>query len=240
VHCVRASRSLGRGLRIGAVVALVAAMFIATTSAGSNDCQQLFLATFTGLSDGPPVNGSLPAETGHITITTSSGRSTNDVAPKTGICSERLLVSDVGTMATTDIGVHLAPTGDASNGVSISLVVRQEQDCTAFGGDVSDGSTTDMLCFDVSGGTLSMNGTPLATKIRTGTNYRLDLNLFSTKDGDDYWEAWVTNLDTGDAEYATDEIDGGYRPVHAVGLVKHAGKPGAFSVDTISIVGIQH
>ena len=76
--------------------------------------------------------------------------------------------------------------------------------------------------------------------IHTGTNYRLDLNLFSTDDGDDYWEAWVTNLDTGDAEYATDLIDGGYRPVHSVGLVKHAGKPGAFSVDSISIVGLQH
>jgi hypothetical protein len=245
VHRVRASRSLARPLRFAAVAALFVASFLAaanlpSTSAGSISGMQIFLATFSGVADTPVTNGSLPAETGHLTVSTSTGRSTSDVAPKTGICSERLLVSDVGTLATNDINVHCAPTGDASNGASISIVLRQEQDCTAFGGDVSDGSTTDMLCFDVSGGTLSVNGVALATKIHTGTNYRLDMNLFSSDDGADYWEVWVTNLDTGDCEYATDLIDGGYRPVHAVGMVKHAGKPGAFSVDTISVVGLQH
>jgi hypothetical protein len=97
-----------------------------------------------------------------------------------------------------------------------------------------------MLCFDVSGGALSVNGVPMATKIKTGTNYRLDMNLVAVSSGADYWEIWVTNVDTGDVEYATGLIDGGYRPVHAVGLEKHAGKPGAFSVDNLSIVGIQH
>src|SRR5262245_51819546 len=154
VHRVRASRSLGRALRLGAAVAVVVALFIATTSAGTGDCQQLFLATFTGLSDGP-VGSTVPVETGHLSIVTSSGRLPVDVVPKTAICSERLLVSDVGTLATNDVTVQLQPTGDAANGASISMALRQEVDCTAFGGDVSDGSTTDMLCFDVSGGALS-------------------------------------------------------------------------------------
>lgn len=239
MHRVRASRSLGQALRIGAAVAVVVALFIATTSAGTGDCQQLFLATFTGLSDGT-VGSTVSVETGHLAIATSSGRLPTDVAPKTAICSERLYLSDVGTLAANDVTAQLQPTGDAANGASISMAIRQEVDCTAFGGDVSDGSTTDMLCFDVSGGSLTVNGTPMATKIRTGTNYRLDMNLLTASSGADYWEIWVTNVDTGEVEYATGLISGRYRPVHAVTLTKHAGKPGAFSVDNLSIVGIQH
>lgn len=240
MHRVRASRSLGRALRICAAVAVVVACFIAATPAGTSDYQQLFLATFTGQSDGPLSGTSVPVEQGHLNVVTSSGSQTSVVAPKTGILAERLVVSDVGSSGSNAIDVQLQPTGDAANGALISLAIRQEADCSAFGGDVSDGSTTDMLCFEVSSGSLTVNSVPMATKIKTGTNYRFDMNFASVSSGADYWEIWVTNVDTGDVEYATGLIDGGYRPVHAVGLEKHAGKPGAFSVDNLSILGLQH
>lgn len=237
---VRASRSLARLLRIGAAIALVVGLFIAATPAGTTNCQQIFLATFTGLSDGPISGNSISVETGHLSVVTSSGALPSTVAPKTGLTSERLYLSDVGTAATNDITAQLQPTGDASNGAFISIAIRQEQDCTAFGGDVSDGSTTDMLCFDVSGGALTVNGQPMATKIKTGTNYRFDMDVIPAGNGADYWEIWVNNVDTGDVEYATGLISGGYRPMHQVSLVKHAGKTGAISLDNLSILGIQH
>jgi hypothetical protein len=237
----RAIRRLTSLLR--AVAGIAVAIVLLGSGGNGGWCDgwsQLFLATFQGVADGPANGATFPADAGKLTLVLPSGRAASDVAPKTGIYSERLVLSDLGSAGDADFGVDLALTGDGKQGGWFSFDLREETDCTAFGGDVSDGATVDMLCFSVNSGTVTVNGQTLNTKIKVGTNYHVDATLFSSSSYGDFWAFCLTNVDTGDQEWVWGAIDGGYRPVHSASLRKHAGKPGSFSVDSISLLGYQH
>src|SRR5258705_6337881 len=78
-------------LRLLAGAAVVLGFLGSGSQAGwSDNWSQLFLSTFQGVADGAISGTSVPAETGKLTLVPPSGRSVSDVAPKTGIYSERL------------------------------------------------------------------------------------------------------------------------------------------------------
>jgi hypothetical protein len=181
----------------------------------------------------------VPAEAGKLTLVLPSGKAVTDVAPKTGIYSERLVLSDLGGPGDGEFGVDIAPTGDAKQGAWFSFDLRQETDCAAFGGDVSDGATIDMLCFSVNSGVVTVNDQTLKTKLKVGTNYHVDITLFSSATYGDIWALCLTNVDSGEQEWVCGAIDGGYRPVHSASLRKHAGKTGSISIDSIVLLGYQ-
>jgi hypothetical protein len=236
----RAIRRLSAALRSLACIAAAIGIFGAGTNADSTNWSQLFLATFHGVPDGPGNGSTFPADTGKIAFTLPSGRLPTDVAPKTGIYSERLVVSDLGGPGDADFGVDYTLTGDAKSGAWYSFDLREETDCTAFGGDVSDGATVDMLCFNVSSNSVTVNNQTLKTTLNAGTNYHVDITVFSNTGFGDIWAFCLTNVDAGTQEWVWGAIDGGYRPVHAASLRKHAGKNGSFSVDNISLLGYSH
>jgi hypothetical protein len=236
----RATRRPISVLRLLAGVAVVLGFLGSGSQASwSDNWSQLFLSTFTGVADGAISGTSVPAEVGKLTLVLPSGRSVSDVAPKTGIYSERLLLSDLGGAGDSEFGVDIAPTGDGKQGAWFSFDLRQETDCAAFGGDVSDGATVDMLCFSVNSGVVTVNDQSLKTKLKVGTNYHVDITLFSSSTYGDIWAFCLTNVDTGEQEWVCGTIDGGYRPVHSTSLRKHAGKTGTISVDSILLMGYQ-
>lgn len=236
----RATRRPISVLRLLAGVALLLGVLGSGTRAGwSDNWSQLFLATFQGVSDGAISGTTVPADNGKLTLVLPSGRAVSDVAPKSGIYSERLVLSDVGGAGDSEFGVDIAPTGDGKQGAWLSFDLRQETDCAAFGGDVSDGATIDMLCFSVSSGAVTVNDQTLKTKLKVGTNYHVDITLFSSSSYGDFWSFGLTNVDTGEQEWVFGAISGGFRPVHSASLRKFAGKTGTISIDSIVLLGYQ-
>ena len=236
----RATRRPISVLRFLAGFAVVLALVGSGSKAGAPDgWSQLFLATFQGVADGAISGTTVPAEAGKLTLVLPSGKAVTDVAPKTGIYSERLVLSDLGGPGDGEFGVDIAPSGDAKQGAWFSFDLRQETECAAFGGDVSDGATIDMLCFSVNSGVVTVNDQTLKTKLKVGTNYHVDITLFTSSTYGDIWAFCLTNVDSGEQEWVCGAIDGGYRPVHAASLRKHAGKTGSISIDSIVLLGYQ-
>jgi hypothetical protein len=240
VHRRRATLRVRTLWRVLAPLCLALGVLPSVTRALPTSWTQLFLATFSGVPDTPATGTTFPADVGKLNIIVPSGQKISDIAPKSGIYSQRLVLSDLGAAGNSEFGIQMVPTADALYGAIWSFDLRVDSDC-AFGGDVSDGATTDMLCFEeASGGGVTVQGVALSTKLKVGTNYHVDVGLYPSSDKGDYWTFCLTDVDGGTQETVTGLISGGYRAAHAAGLKKHAGKTGAISVASPSLLGAQN
>jgi hypothetical protein len=232
---------------LGVVTAFVGAFRVAEATSG---WVELAKASFNGASDGAGDGRSFTAAVGTLTTSTSCGKSLKDAAPGSGIVKERVVLSDVSTLAGTTLGLRLGATRAATGGAYASVVVEPLSDGGRFtigateSGDVdfclpgsaSDGVTVECFAVDSDEGALSVGGTKLKTALRKGTRYRFEMLFHEVGITGDYVELWITNLATNEVEYLSQALVTGYLPLQALTVRKHAGKAGEWALDDFVIL----
>lgn len=202
-------------------------------------------ADFTGLADGPGDGKAHAAAIGTVTTSTASGKNLKDVASSSGISRERLVLSDNGTGGCTDIGYRIGASSAASGAFYGSFIVEPQSDTGSFDfactdsdksdfcvpGSAGDGATVEMFCIRVDDGVVTVGGKSLKSLLKKGGRYRIEAALYDVTEGSDAFEFWLTNLSTGEVEYATGALGSSYKSVRALTLKKRAGKVGDFAFD---------
>jgi len=209
-------------------------------------------ASFDGVADGQGDGKTFPATVGSISVSTSGGKALRDITAAAGISKEQLVLSDSGSLALTSFGYSVSATQAATGSVYASFVAEPRADGGSYSfeltdkessgdlccpGSVGDGGVVEMFSIHSDDGIVSVNGRILGTAFKKGARYRFEALLHDeTSDKADWYELWVTNLSTGQAEYVSDALVGGYRPVKTLSLKKLAGKQGDVAIDDIVIL----
>ena len=232
---------------------------LAARARAGGDWLEVFRAVFDDVADGSGDGVTFPAQIGTITAITPSGKTLKDVAPASGIYGGRLLLSDCGTPGSTDFGVELAPSSDPTCAAAVSFTVSAKCENNRFSvsfldaptcaggvddgatteacsGGVDDGATTELCAIDVDASAIRVNDHVLKMRFVRTTVFRVTMTLSGDADGAGRFDFTITNSDTGEVETWSDDIDGGYRPVRAVDLVKRAGHAGEVAFDNLSII----
>ena len=198
--------------------------------ATSQGWTKLFEATFTGVSDGPGDGLGFPADIGSIETYTETGEPFHDVAPKSGVFAEQLVLTDQGGKTKVPFGVFCWVKELPRRSVRV-LFDADLSDDTDFSAGVADSSGTDIASFAVEDGEMSFNGKPGARGEGAPDHFRVEILLVpATGKASDLYAVAVTDLDTGRiVDTWAGKIPGGYRPVALLHLLqgRQAGDCGA-------------
>lgn len=197
----------------------------------------VFLATFTGVPDGPGSGRSFPAETGTVLTWTETGAPFQVVSPNSGVLSEKLLLTDFGGDPDSDFGVFCGPTSKPKNGVGISFDIRMLSKGTAFSISVVDVTGVDISRMTMKGdGSLDVDGKQHTVGSVPNMDYRVNVFLTPMSSGPGRWLVAISKVSDGTLLGTwAGALTGGYQPPAAVAFLKLGGSPGAVVLDNLQI-----
>ena len=232
---VRLLKAAIRGL-----LGLVAAGILYFSAAATTVWFEVAKATFDSVKDGPVDGKNCVSELGKFAPVPSED-------PSAAAIAGGRLVLTTPSSPSGSYGVEFAPTAPAQCGAIVSFTFETKSDLLDVSiastdaadccpGGVDDGTTTELLCVEVDGNQLLVNGRPSKVRIDKGVAYRVDVGLYEGDDKAGLYDILITNLVTGEFEAWSDVLAVPYLPVDSVRFTKDASRPGDVFLDNLSIL----